>query len=101
MQDFKDKKALRPASHKPADDVLNVEREGWYECTLLFKRVVMNHNGKCEYRDTEFAVRLKGNSPMHCYERVVEHLRTRVDNRSQFPSPKGKNFHFKFLGKAK
>ena len=101
MQDFKDKKALRPASHKPAEDLLNVEREGWYECTLLFKRVVMNHNGKCEYRDTEFSVRLKGKSPMRCYERIVEHLRTRVDSRSQFPSPKGKNFQCKFLGKAK
>jgi len=98
MQDFKDKKALRPASHKPVDDVLNVEREGWYEATVLFKRVVMNHSGKCEYRDTEFVARLKGKSPIHCYERVIEHLRTRVDSRSQFPSPKGKNFRFKYLG---
>lgn len=101
MQDFKDKKALRPASHKPVDDVLNVEREGWYEATVLFKRVVMNHSGKCEYRDTEFVARLKGKSPIHCYERVIEHLRTRVDSRSQFPSPKGKNFRCKYLGTAK
>ena len=101
MQDFKDKKALRPASHKPADDTLNEEREGWYEATVLFKRVVMNHSGKCEYRDTEFTARLKGKSPMDCYERVLEHLRTRVDSRSQFPSPKGKNYHCKFLGMAK
>ena len=52
MQDFKDKKALRPVAHKPVDDILNEELEGWYEATLSFKRVVMNHNGKCEYRDT-------------------------------------------------
>lgn len=101
MQDFKDKKALRPVAHKPVDDILNEELEGWYEATLSFKRVVMNHNGKCEYRDTDFSVRCKAKSPMDCYERILEHLRTRVDSRSQFPSAKGKNYHYKFLGLAK
>jgi hypothetical protein len=28
----------------------------------------------------------------------VDHLRERVDNRSQFPSAKGKNFKFRYLG---
>lgn len=101
MQDFKDKKALRPVAHKPVDDILNEELEGWYEATLSFKRVVTNHNGKCEYRDTDFSVRCKAKSPMDCYERILEHLRTRVDSRSQFPSAKGKNYHYKFLGLAK
>ena len=45
--------------------------------------------------------RLKANSGMECYERIVEHLRERVDERSQFPSAKGKNFKFRYLGKAK
>jgi len=35
---------------------------------------------------------------MDCYNRIVEHLRERVDPRSQFPSAKGKNFKFKYLG---
>ena len=30
--------------------------------------------------------------------RIVEHLKERVDSRSQFPSAKGKNFHFRYLG---
>jgi len=31
----------------------------------------------------------------------VDHLRQRVDDRSQFPSAKGKNFRFRYLGKTK
>lgn len=102
MQDFKDKKALRslPDSEVPELDVF-VERPGWYECTLSFKRVVVNHNGKCEYRDTDFTVRCKGRSPKHCYDRMIEYLQNRVDSRSQFPSVKGKNFTHKYLGAAK
>jgi len=44
---------------------------------------------------------VKAASGLDCYERIVEHLRERVDDRSQFPSAKGKNFKFRYLGKAK
>ena len=99
MQDFKDKKALRPAgAQKNENDELTIEREGWYEGSLAFKRVIVNRSGKCEYRDTDFTVRCKASSPKNCYDRIVDHLRTRVDARSQFPSYKGKNFTYKFLG---
>ena len=37
-------------------------------------------------------------SGIDCYNRIVDHLRERVDGRSQFPSAKGKNFRFKYLG---
>jgi hypothetical protein len=40
-------------------------------------------------------------SGIDCYNRIVEHLRQRVDERSQFPSAKGKNFSFRYLGMAK
>ena len=79
---------------------LTAKREGWYEATLLFKRVVMNpESGKCQYVDTEFRVRLKAESPMNCYNRIIEHLQNRqdVDPRSQFPSVKSSNFEYKFL----
>ena len=108
MQDFKEKKAV----HTPEDPlpkhtspVLNRLTEicpGWYEGTLDFKRVLMvPGTGKFQYRDTEFTARVKAESGLDCYERIVEHLRERVDDRSQFPSAKGKNFKFRFLGKAK
>ncbi len=110
MLDFKQKKALRPGPNMasqhdtvaPAIVRLNEEREGWYEGSLDFKRVVMiPSTGKHEYRDTHFVANVKAISGQDCYNRIVEHLRSRVDGRSQFPSAKGKNFKFKFLGLCK
>lgn len=113
MQDFKDKKALR--GHE--DDVAPVQKErsaqqtvlklseerfGWYEGSLNFKRVLMTPGtGKFQYRDTLFVAQVKAHSPQDCYNRIVEHLRSRVDERSQFPSPKGKNYQYRYLGDAK
>ena len=104
MQDFKDKKALRSndSNRREANEVvmeLNREREGWYEGSLDFKRVVLiPATGKHEYRDTHFVARCKAVSGLDCYNRIVDYLQTRVDRRSQFPSVKGKNFNFKYLG---
>ena len=110
MQDFKDKKALRSSSEtvakeravSPVLQKLSEEQEGWYEGTIDFKRVLMvPGTGKFQYRDTHFVAQVKAFSGMDCYNRIVDHLRQRVDERSQFPSAKGKNFSFRFLGKAK
>lgn len=110
MLDFKQKKALHsmPMNNAAAEkrDMtamastrLNEELHGWYEGILDFKRVVLvPATGKHEYRDTHFVARCKAVSGQDCYDRIVEHLRSRVDGRSQFPSAKGKNFHFKYLG---
>lgn len=81
-------------------DILNEPNEGWYEASLLFKRVVqIRETNKCQYRDTRFRVRLKATSAMDCYNRIIDHLRNRqdVDQRSQFPSAKSANFEYKFL----
>jgi hypothetical protein len=81
---------------------LNEEREGWYEGSIDFKRVQMvPGTGKFQYRDTHFVAQVKAYSGLDCYNRIVDHLRQRVDDRSQFPSAKGKNFKFIYLGKAK
>jgi len=116
MRDFKDKKALRTTQAGQADKGTMSHREmvanamnrlaemvpGWYEADLNFKRVVTNPvSGKHEYRDTHFVAQLKANSGQDCYDRVIDYLRTRVDGRSQFPSIKGKNFRYKYLGKWK
>ncbi len=109
MSDFKQKKALRSNiapqvdEHKEAQSPmlahLNEERPGWYEGSLDFKRVVLVPiTGKHEYRDTHVVINCKANSGLDCYNRIVEHLRSRVDPRSQFPSAKGRNFKFRYLG---
>lgn len=109
MRDFKDKKAVRGNGGKKGGDrednpvyQLNVHREGWYEGEVDFKRVVLvPETGKHEYRDTKFVADCKAVSGLDCYNRIIDYLRDRVDSRSQFPSVKGKNFHFKYLGQWK
>ena len=109
MQDFKEKKAVHVGSENvgikpqaPALARLSEIRPGWYEGSIDFKRVsLIPGTGKFQYRDTQFVARVKANSGMECYERIVDHLRDRVDERSQFPSAKGKNFKFRYLGMAK
>ena len=84
-------------------DFINEEHNGWYEATILFKRVVkIQGTSKCQYKDTVFKAQLKANSGADCYKRMIEHLRNRqdVDVRSRFPSIKSNNFEFEFLGDA-
>ena len=108
MLDFKEKRAVHPAMDRmekpmtPALVRLNEEMPGWYEGSLDFKRVLMvPGTGKFQYRDTHFVSQCKAMSGMDCYNRIVDYLRGRVDDRSQFPSAKGKNFKFRYLGHCK
>ncbi|MBQ2210403.1 MAG: hypothetical protein II404_10615 [Prevotella sp.] len=106
MRDFKEKKATHPAANTPKNAPaivrLNEERYGWYEGTIDFKRVQMvPGTGKFQYRDTRFVACCKAESGLECYNRIVDHLMGRVDPRSQFPSAKGKNFKFRYLGDCK
>ena len=109
LQDFKDKKAVHESvgaqpstKNTPTLMRLNEINDGWYEGIVDFKRVLLiPGTGKFQYRDTQFVARLKAISGLECYERMIDYLRDRVDDRSQFPSPKGKNFKFRYLGKCK
>ena len=108
MLDFKEKRAVHPPLDRiekpmaPALVRLNEEQFGWYEGALDFKRVLMvPGTGKFQYRDTHFVAQCKAMSGMDCYNRIVDYLRGRVDERSQFPSAKGKNFKFRYLGGCK
>lgn len=77
------------------------EKPGWYEGSVMFKRVIsIPGTNKFQYKDTKFRARLKAHSGMDCYNRIVDHLRSRqdVDPRSQFPSAKGRNFTYSYLG---
>lgn len=77
------------------------ENPGWYKATMKFKQVLpVEGTNKFRYQDSEFVAKLKAHSAQDCYNRVVDHLRTRadVDPRSQFPSIRGRNFKAEFLG---
>ncbi len=107
MLDFKEKRAVHAVSAEkekvsPVIARLNEEQLGWYEGIIDFKRVQqVPGTGKFQYRDTRFVAQCKAYSGIDCYNRIVEHLRQRVDGRSQFPSAKGKNFQFRYLGACK
>ncbi len=112
MAEFKQKKAVNPVDsprNMPSPStqgnkmaLLMETRQGWYEGQLDFKRMAQKqHSTKLEYRDTHVEYQLKAISGMDCYNRIVDYLRTKVNPRSQFPSAKGNNFKFRYLGKSK
>ena len=85
----------------PRVNALEEENEGWYFGRINFKRVVLiPGTQKFQYRDTSFAAYVRAISAKDCYNRMIEHLKNRqdVDPRSQFPSAKGTNFTFEFVG---
>lgn len=78
------------------------EREGWYLCNIVFKRVIqIAGTAKFRYQDTTFEAYVYAQSGKACYDRIIEHLKARpeVDLRSQFPSARGTNFNFEYVGK--
>ena len=92
---------LRHAERRDRLDHFMRLRVGWYEAGMTFKRVLLHPTTqKCMYCDTQFRARLKATSIQNCYDRIIDHLRSRgdVDSRSQFPSIKGRNFSYTFLG---
>ena len=80
--------------------MLNERHVGWYEASMTFKRVLVHpETGKCQYVDTRFRVRLKAESAVDCYNRIIEHLHNRqdLDPRCQYPSVKSNSFEWVFL----
>lgn len=77
------------------------QRTGWYLGTIVFKRVIqISGTTKFRYQDTTFQAYVRATSGQECYNRIIEHLKNRseVDLRSQFPSARGSNFTFEFVG---
>lgn len=82
-------------------NMLNEENIGWYQATIIFKRVISNpETGKHQYVDTEFEAKVFAKSIQDLYNQLVLHLQGRndIDPRSQYPSIKGQNFKYQFLG---
>ena len=81
--------------------VLMEENIGWYFGRINFKRVILiPGTQKFQYRDTTFAAYVRAVSAIDCYDRIIDHLKNRqdVDPRSQFPSARGTNFTYEFVG---
>lgn len=109
LEEFKQRGENEPADieeiREDAKDMLQralyEELPGWYQGTILFKRVIsIPSTGKFAYEDTEFVAQVKAHCIQECYDRIVDYLQNRedIDERSQFPSIKGKNFFCEYLG---
>ena len=82
---------------------LGQNREGWYLGSIVFKRVIqIAATSKFRYQDTEFQAYVWARSGQECYNRIISHLKGRaeIDLRSQFPSAKGSNYNFDFVGES-
>ncbi|MBO4486814.1 MAG: hypothetical protein J5729_00400 [Bacteroidaceae bacterium] len=83
--------------------LLSEPNPGWYDSTLVFKRVIYSPaRNRYVYVDTPFRVKVKAESALDSYNRIIEHLQNRqdIDPRSQYPSAKGNSFSYTFLGEA-
>lgn len=105
MEEFKAKGAsqnkVEKAAQKEALAQYGLPQPGWYKVKMTFKRVIsLPDVQKCHYVDTVFVAKVNAESIQDSYDKVVNHLRNRqdVDVRSQFPSIKGPNFEFEYLG---
>lgn len=77
------------------------ERKGWYKGTIIFKRVILiPETQKFQYQDTQFSALIYATCGQECYDHIIDYLKNRqdIDLRSQFPSSRGQNFRFVFMG---
>lgn len=77
------------------------ERKGWYKGTIIFKRVILiPETQKFQYQDTQFSALIYATCGQECYDHIIDYLKNRqdIDPRSQFPSSRGQNFRFVFMG---
>ncbi|MBR1889177.1 MAG: hypothetical protein IJ816_00905 [Alloprevotella sp.] len=85
-------------------ELLEKAQKGWYQASLLFKRVIsIGETNKFQYINASFDSVVYAESALDCYNRIVAYLSSRedIDARSQFPSAKGSNYRFLFLGEEK
>ena len=104
MEEFKSKGASQgkeeKAAQKEALEQYAMPQPGWYAAKMTFKRVILMPDQKSHYVDTPFVCKILANSIQDCYDKVLSHLKNRqdIDPRSQYPSIKGTNFEWSYLG---
>ena len=80
---------------------LSEEKLGWYKVSLTIKRMVhIRELQKFQYQDNIIKAYINAESPIDCYQRLVEYFKSRddIDQRSQIPSAKSDSFKFQYIG---
>ena len=87
---------------RPRRITLETRMEGWYHGEIVFKRMTTDvYTGKCTPIDTPFSAYVYANSPRDCYNRIIYYLQGRsdLDKRCQYPSARGHNFTYDYIGR--
>ena len=74
---------------------------GWYKATITIKRMVLiSELQKYQYQDNTIKAYINAESPIECYNRLLDYLDSRddLDPRSQIPSAKSSNFNYRYIG---
>ena len=113
IQEFKNNKIQSENQKTPADNTsqaykdgristLTEENPGWYKVTLSIKRMVhIKELQKFQYQDSTITAYINNNSPIDCYNRLIEYIKSRkdIDPRTQIPSAKSECFKFEYIGR--
>ena len=113
IQEFKNNKIQSENPKTPADNTspvykdgristLTEEIPGWYKVTLSIKRMVhIKELQKFQYQDSTITAYINNNSPIDCYNRLIEYIKSRkdIDPRTQIPSAKSECFKFEYIGR--
>lgn len=93
-----DKSDSKSSTPSPLDN----KKEGWYECTKWFKRIIPvdDQGSRMEYVDTSITVLVRATSPRECHDRIITYLKNRpdLDPRCQFAGVKDSNFKYEYKG---
>ena len=80
---------------------LTEENPGWYKVTLNIKRMVhIEELQKFQYQDSAITAYVNNDSPIGCYNRLIEYIKSRkdIDPRTQIPSAKSESFKYEYIG---
>lgn len=87
---------IKETKQGPADEI----NPGKYEVRMVFRRAIVNpETRKCSFVEEIFEVEMLAQSQRHCFDVVMEHLKSHpdVDPRSQYPSIRSANFSAKLI----
>ena len=112
IQEFKNNKNQAESTKESSESTANSyknerisslcdDNPGWYKVSLSIKRMVhIKELQKFQYQDSAITAYINSNSPIGCYNRLTEYIKSRqdIDPRSQIPSAKSDSFQFEYIG---
>ena len=102
-EDYTQQTCITPNYKEERLSKLTDVNTGWYKTSLNIKRMVFIHEiQKFQYQDNIIKAYINAESPLECYNRLVEYISTRddIDPRTQIPSAKSESFNYHYIGES-